>query len=114
MAKFYGKIGFSIETETAPGVWKPTITELPYSGDTIRNTTRWSPTNESTNENLNVNVQISILSDIFANQNFQNMRYVEYMGALWKITTAEPQYPRLLLTMGGVYNGKQATTAQKV
>ena len=114
MAKFYGKIGFEEQTNPAPGVWKPSMTELPYSGDVIKNTNRWAPTPESTNDNLNVNNQISILSDMFANQNFQKMRYVEFMGELWKITNVDAsQYPRLILTMGGVYNGPQAKTATK-
>lgn len=112
MAKFYGMIGFETLSESAPGVWKPTITEHPYSGDVIRNNPRWQPSPDSTNENLNVNNQISILSDIFANQNFQKMRYVEFMGGKWKISSVDVQYPRLILTMGGVYNGKQANTAR--
>ena len=32
------------------------------------------------------------------------MRYVEFMGAKWKISSVEVQYPRLILTVGGVYN----------
>lgn len=113
MAKFYGKIGYAVTTETKPGVWQPQITELEYSGDVIRNTSRWTPSNESTNDNLTLNNQISIIADPFANQNFHKMRYVEFMGGKWEITNVNVQYPRLVLTMGGVYNGKQATTASK-
>jgi len=113
MAKFYGNIGYVTKEETAPGVWRPKTTVLPYSGDTIRNTSRWTPSNESTNDNLVLSNQISIISDPFANQNFHTMRYVEFMGGLWEITNVEVQYPRLLLTMGGVYNGKQTNTASK-
>lgn len=113
MAKFYGKVGYAVTTETAPGVWKPQIVEFPYSGDVIRNTSKWTPSSESTNDNLSTNNLISIIADPFANQNFQNMRYIEFMGGLWKITNVDVQRPRLVLTMGGVYNGKQATTASK-
>lgn len=108
MAKFYGKIGYAVTAETSPGVWKPTITELPYSGDTIKNTSRMVESSTSTNDDLILNNQISIIADPFANLNFHKMKYVEFMGGLWKITNVEPQRPRLLLTIGGVYNGKKA------
>lgn len=114
MAKFYGNIGYAITEETAPGVWKPRIVVLPYSGDVIKNTSRWVPSNVSTNDNLVLSNQISIIADPFANQNFHKMRYVEFMGGLWEITNVDAsQYPRLVLTMGGVYNGKQTNTASK-
>jgi len=107
MAKYYGKIGFGITTEVTPGVWKETITENNYYGDTIRNTRSLAAT-DSVNGNINVANLISIVSDPFANDNFHTIRYAEFMGTLWTITNVEVLYPRLMLTMGGVYNGKQA------
>lgn len=106
MAKFYGKIGYSKTEETVPGVWTEVITERYYSGDVLRNTRRWQ-SGTSVNDNLEVNNQISIVADPYANENFFSMKYVEWMNSLWKITNVEVQYPRLLLTIGGVYNGKQ-------
>ena len=111
MAKFYGKIGYATTAETKPGVWKPQITEYSYCGDVIENMSQYTPSQNSTNDNLNINVQISIVADQFANENFHKMRYVEFMGGLWEIKSVRPSHPRLLLTIGGVYNGKQATTA---
>ena len=105
MAKFYGPIGYAETKETTPGVWTDTITERNYAGDVIRNTSRWSSSSTSTNDDLNINNQISIVSDPFANMNFHSMKYVEFMGTKWKITNVEPKYPRLILTIGGVYNG---------
>lgn len=105
MAKFYGSIGFAADaTETAPGVWTERITERTYRGDVIRNTMRHDP-DGSLNDNLNVSNIISIIADPFANQNIQSLRYVKWMGASWKITSAEIQRPRLILIIGGVYNG---------
>ena len=106
MAKFYGVIGYAEQVETAPGVWEDRITERSYAGDLVRNTNRWSASSDSTNDNLNINNQISIISDPYANQNFHQMKYVEFMGAKWKITSIDVQYPRLILTIGGVYNGQ--------
>jgi hypothetical protein len=52
-----------------------------------------------------VNSQISIVADPFAIDNFYSMKWIEFMGAKWKIVTVDPQPPRLLLTLGGLYNG---------
>lgn len=103
MAKFYGTIGYMVQKETTPGVWTEDITEKTYSGDVIKNTRRYQ-SGENLNDNLEVNNQISILSDPFADQNFHSMRYIVWMGAKWKVTNVEVIRPRLLLTIGGVYN----------
>ena len=104
MAKFYGVIGYGINGEAAPGVYKEQITEREYYGDLIRNTRRLQSADQL-NDNINVANEISIVADPFANENFHMMRYVKFMGAKWKITNVEVQYPRLILTIGGVYNG---------
>ena len=106
MAKFYGVIGYVVLTETKPGVWKEQVTERSYYGDLTRNT-RQLQSADKLNDDINVANEISIVADPFANENFHSMRYVEFMGAKWKVTSVEVQYPRLILTMGGVYNGEQ-------
>lgn len=103
MAKWYGVIGYAETGETKPGVWGEQITERTYFGDLIRNTRRLQ-SSDQLNDNINVANEISIVSDPFANENFHAMRYVEFMGAKWKITDVEVSYPRLILTIGGVYN----------
>lgn len=107
MAKFCGKIGYAKEVEIKPGIWKSQIEEHQYIGDVIRNTSRWNSSSDSVNDDISINNQISIIADPFANQNFHTMKYVIYMGTKWKITNVEVQYPRLLLTIGGVYNGDE-------
>lgn len=104
MAKFYGTIGYSETVETEPGIWEEQITERSYYGDLIRNT-RKLQTSEGVNDDVNLSNEISIVADPFAYQNFHSMRYVEYMGAKWKIINVEVQHPRLILSVGGVYNG---------
>jgi hypothetical protein len=106
MAKFYGVVGYSETAETSPGVWDSIITERTYSGDVIRNTSRWTTSSDSTNDDLNISNQISIIADPYANQNFHSMKYIEFMGTKWKITSVDVQYPRLILAIGGVYNGQ--------
>ena len=105
MAKFYGKIGFAKPTETNLGVWEDVIVERSYSGDLGRNAFRLQ-SSENLNDNINISNEISIIADPYANENFHSMRYVEFMGARWKINNVEVKYPRLILTVGGVYNGE--------
>lgn len=108
MAKFYGIIGYAVPKETAPGVWMDNITEREYVGDILNNTSRWSSDSDSTIDELNINNRFSILADPFAYENFQAMKYINFMGVNWKITSVDVQYPRLILTVGGIYNGEQA------
>lgn len=110
MAKFYGVIGYGISVETKPDVWKKKIVEQEYSGDFIRNTHGIIQTTSQLNDDIKIANAISIVADPFAYKNFHSMLYVEYMGIKWKIADVEVQYPRLILTTGGIYNGKQAST----
>lgn len=105
MAKWYGTVGYIETKETTPGVWKPEVTERKYFGDVLRNSSRWTASTDSTNDDLNINNQISIVADPFAYRNFHMIKYVEFMGAKWKVTSVDVQRPRLILTIGGVYNG---------
>jgi hypothetical protein len=107
MAKFYGRVGFGESVESAPGVWKDNITEASYFGDIIRNT-RQLREGSTLNDDLTVGNSISIVADAYASENFFAMRYIEWMGVLWTVSAVDVQSPRLLLTLGGVYNGPTA------
>lgn len=103
MAKFCGKIGFFTTIETEPGIWEETIVERTYYGDLVRNS-RTFQSSSGVNDDINVFNNISVIADPYANENFQHIKYVIFMGAKWKVTNIEVQYPRLILTTGGVYN----------
>lgn len=107
MAKWYGVIGFAKTVETEPGLWVEQINERSYAGDLLSNNRRLQ-SSDSVNDNINVSNQISIVTDPYADQNFYAIRYVEFRGTKWKVTNAEVQFPRLILSLGGVYNGEQA------
>lgn len=103
--KWYGKVGYAETVETVPGVWTERIVERPYYGDILRLYRRWQSTSK-VNDDLEISNRISIVADPFAYENFYSMRYVEYMGARWKVSDVEVEQPRLILTLGGVYNGE--------
>ena len=104
MAKWYGKIGYATTGETEPGLWEEKIIERSYYGD-VTSDRRKRQNSGGVNDDINIANVISIIADPFANQNCSSMVYVEFMGAKWKITEVEVQFPRLILTIGGCYNG---------
>jgi len=106
MPKFFGKVGYgnSIEEPSGSGIWVDQIVEYAYYGDILRNTRRLEQ-GEQLNSNVVVDNYISIVADQFANENFSDIRYIQWAGTLWTVTNVEVQRPRLLLTLGSVYNG---------
>lgn len=105
MAKWHGTVGYIKQEMVSPDVYDSVLIERKHYGDLIRNSRGWSNPSEGTNDNLTLNNQISIIADSFATDNSAYMKYVEMMGAKWKITNIEIRRPRLVLTIGGLYNG---------
>jgi len=109
MAKFYGKVGYAETTEVTPGIWKEVITERSHYGDVLKISRRLA--NGDINDNMTINNEISIMADPYANLNFINMRYVIWSGVHWKVSKVTVNPPRLILNLGGVYNGDEGPTA---
>lgn len=108
MARFYGNVGFATVSEIRPGVWEDSMAERPYYGDIVRNSRRHESGQDKVLDDINISNEFSIIADAFANENFHNIKYVEYMGTKWKVSTITVQSPRLILSAGGVYNGPEA------
>lgn len=106
MARWHGTIGFVMfkEEPADSGIWIEVPVERTYSGNVLRKSMRNTPT-EHVNDDINISNEISVVADPFAYQNSQYIKYAEFMGARWKITNIEIQYPRIIMTMGGLYNG---------
>lgn len=109
MARFYGEIGYgsTVQTPANSGIWKDTITERPYYGDVIRSIRRLED-GESLNSDITLGHSISVLADDYANNNFFDIKYVRLAGTLWTVTAVEVKSPRLILSLGSVYNGSTA------
>lgn len=106
MGKFCGKIGFSKTIETSPGVWEEQITEHNCRGDITRSFRKNEQTGQL-NDNISLSNELSIIADPFVTSCLGSIRYVTYMGVKWKVNSAEVQYPRLILSIGGVYNDRK-------
>lgn len=112
MSKFYGPIGFSVseEIESGSGIWEDTVVERYYRGDVVKNYSRWD-NSEHLNPNLNVSNTISIVADPYVLNKAYSIKYIKWLGGYWNVTSIEIQPPRLILSIGGVYNGPTAGTS---
>ena len=104
MAKCSGVIGYALDVETQPGVWTPDITEKNYYGDIVRDN-RKIVDNSQINDSLNISNNISVVSNSFMLENMAFMKYITFMKSKWNITSVDIKPPRLILTIGGLYNG---------
>lgn len=103
--RFCGKIGYGESAETAPGVHTNVIVEeRTYRGDVVRDIKRDEP-GQNLNDDLVVNNSISIVADKYAREHYFLIKYVEWEGVRWTVSAVEVKPPRLLLSIGRVYNG---------
>ena len=109
--KFCGKIGFAEFYESSPSVWEERIKEGTYYGDVISN----SRINQSGGElldDISINNRISVIADSGLIKVMGFIRYVEWIGVRWKVKDISAEYPRLILSIGGIYNGPGPETQQ--
>lgn len=104
MAKYCGKIGYVELQETAYQVMEEVTTEHLAYGDVTRNRDKVDSGSQM-NADISVSNAISIVADAYAWDHFFAIRYAWWMGQRWKVTNVEVQRPRLILTLGGLYNG---------
>ena len=104
MARYCGKIGFSISKETAPGIYEDDITERTYYGDVVKDLRKENRTDKIVRD-VTISNSFSVVADPFAFENFQFIKYLKYMGVAWNVESVEVQYPRLLISVGGIWNG---------
>ena len=106
MARFCGKVGFVQVAEQRPGIYLPgDPIERTYHGDAITRRVRLDNNRDSTNKDFVLSEEIRIVADKFAKENIGYMRYVVQHGFKWEIVSATFEYPRINLTLGGIYNG---------
>ena len=102
MSKCSGVIGYSLVVETQPGIWSETIIDKPYYGEVITDNRKYD--NNAINEDLNISNKISIVSNSFMLENLAMMKYLTFLKSKWKITSVEMKPPRIIITIGGLYN----------
>ena len=114
--KWHGMIGFETTVEVSPDpnkatIWQPQIVPRHYYGEVNRVVKRYD-SGEKVNDDISINNQFSVISDPFANENFFNMKWIEWRGKKWKVNEVTVEYPRLTINIGGEYHdGNDAETS---
>lgn len=103
MARFSGKVGYITQEETRPGVWTPKEKSRDMKGDIIRQVSS-SQSGESINDDISLNHRVSLIGDAYAFGNYFNIRWVQIDLQKWKVSSVEVQRPRLIITLGGLWN----------
>ena len=103
MARYHGYVGYAIDVEAYPGVWEEQISEHEYFGDVLKNRINIQQ-GSVVNAKITISNSISIIADPFAFEHIYAMRYVTYLGKKWSIVNVSIERPRLILTLGGLYN----------
>ena len=104
MARFSGLVGYVPQQETTPGVWTPVENPRKMKGDIIRQ----SSTNASSgnlNDDVTLNHRISLIGDAYAFDNYFNIKWIKIDTMKWKVVNIEIERPRIIISLGGVWNG---------
>lgn len=107
--RFFDKVGYGVPGTPVDGVWSDAITERTYRGEVLNALSSTEPS-DKVNADVRLQNRISILADAFALENFSHIKYVSWMGSLWTVQSVEVERPRLVLSLGGVYNGPRPTS----
>lgn len=107
MSKWFGKLGFVETRETEPSVYSEIVTERDCYGDLTRNMRRLQ-SSDKVNDDISLANTLSVIADPYVQEHFCNLRYVTLYGGKWKVTDAAVEYPRVVLTLGGLYHGSEA------
>lgn len=105
MAKFYDAVGYDVPGSNSGGVYVGGIVERNHRGDILSAVRSLVPTGQ-VNDDVVLQNRISIVADPYALENFVYIKYVKWNGVVWTVTSVDVQRPRLILALGGVYNGK--------
>ena len=110
--RFAGKIGYvrTVRDQIDDDIWKTETVEKLVYGDVLRDT-RNNEKSNYINVNFTISHQFSIVADDYAYHNLQYIKYVEYLGVKWRVTSVDAlPRPRLVLSVNGVYNDTEDHT----
>lgn len=99
-------LGFSStsEVETRPGVWSKQTREKRHRADVLSYNRNFD-SGTNVNEDVTLRNRYSIVMKKNEADQYTEIKYIGVDGIKWKVTAIEFLPPRLILTVGGLYNG---------
>lgn len=104
MAKFSGLVGYITQSEISPGVWSSVENSIMMKGDVIRQSSN-TQNDDKVNSDITLSHRVSLIGDAYSFGNYYNIKWVDIRGAKWEVESVEIQRPRLIVTLGGIWNG---------
>lgn len=102
--KYSGKVGYAVQTETAPGVWTKEIKEVHMYGDTLSYGAQ-PVSSDKVNQDVALSNEISLMGNPIIFENLSTLEYLILSGIKWEITSINLDPPRIKVALGGVWNG---------
>lgn len=101
-------LGFSEKNkEVRPGVWKMQPEEVTHRAKLLTYNKDYD-SGEEVNDDLKLRNRYEIVMKD-KKLDYQDMRYVIVKGTKWKVSALEFLEVRIIITLGGVYNGGQTS-----
>lgn len=113
MSLFYGPIGFveTIEEPSNSGIYVEKPIERNYRGEVSKYGKRWNDGSQKVNPDITITNTISIVADPYVSNHLYAIRYIKWLGGYWEVSSVDVELPRLILSIGGVYNGPTAESS---
>lgn len=105
MAKFAGLVTYVTQVESRPGIWTDESISRLMRGDMLRKGSV-GQNDDKVNSDISLNHRVSLVGDEYALNNYYDIKHIQLNGREWEVTSVEVQHPRLILTIGGLWNGE--------
>jgi len=109
MAKYSGLVGYITQEESSPGVWSSVENPKLMKGDIIRQSSSFQSdgrtSSSKVNDDITLNHRVSLLGDAYAFSNYYTIKWIALDGLKWQVSSVEIQRPRIIVTLGGLWNG---------
>lgn len=105
MARYSGLVGYVTQEETVPGVWSPVENPRTMKGEIIRQSST-NPDHGKINSDISLNHRVSLWGDAYAFDSYYAIKWIQIDGRKWEVTSVEIKRPRIIVTVGGLWNAQ--------
>lgn len=100
--KWFGEIGYFVESNNVDGIVTDSFITQQYYGDIIKDY-KTNTSENAVNEDFELSNRISVVADPYLISHFHKIAWISFMETKFKVRSVELQYPRLIVSLGGVF-----------